>query len=206
MEARRPLVFCKHCGKGWKVQPCHTHAHVYCSKECRKAESVQREYPCPVCGVMKMRYLSGAEICMPCSRKIQGRTMKALGNNPRKYQTAEGEKRRLEKIRSKENRERTSILHKGKDKHTPKTKRFSKEHARAASGIFLNPQNQRFPFRNICKFVFENKHLFNDEDTIQKTYKGIQVKSYQCNATHGLSAIYAGRRNSWKGWRMHEKD
>ena len=42
--------------------------------------------------------------------------------------------------------------------------------------------------------------IFAEEDVVQKIHGGKPTKSYNCNATHGLSTLHTGFRMTWKGW------
>ena len=48
------------------------------------------------------------------------------------------------------------------------------------------------------KFVSENKDLFLQEDTINRS----KTSNPRVRAAAGLAAIHSGRAGSWKGWTL----
>lgn len=200
--SRRSIVFCAACKKEMRFKPSAESRHKYCSPECRRSVSNLKDRPCPICGILQVKRPSDKQNCLSCARIKQGQSMREKGHSPYRYETEESRKKRLQKLSSDENKSRVSLLHKGKDKHTPQTKRFSPYHSAAAIGVFVCPNNTKYPYQNISRFVSENQNLFLPEDVVQKVHGGKPRKSYVCNATQGLSTLHRGSRNTWKGWRL----
>jgi hypothetical protein len=199
--SKRITKVCKHCGKEWREKPSHAW-RVYCSRDCMAAgTSTSGNFPCPDCGIPIHRQPHLAKHrCMECARKRLGEQMVARGHNPYAFETAESMAKRMAALQSDEARKRTSETFKDKHPQSPLLKKFSPQHVKAVECFFRSPKNLVYYCRNISRFVHENKHLFNPEDTIQKVHGGKPSKSYVCNAVQGLSRIYRGVNGSWKGW------
>lgn len=203
-SARKPriTITCLCCGTQFLEKPSH-HWRRYCSVECSgKARTASRYTlkPCPECGKMKKtRFDREATRCEDgCRGKETQRIMKALGWSPQKSMTLDSEEKRIAALKSDKFREFVSQAKKGVPLKTDMTKRGSDKHARAIHGWLRSPDNTTHEFRNLAKFVGENRHLFSEEDTTHKPYK--ESLSYRCNAISGLHSVIRGRRGSWKGW------
>ena len=199
--AKRITKTCKHCGKEWKEKPSHAWRK-YCSRACMSADyTTTANFPCPDCGkeIIRQPY-KAKHRCHECAMKRHSAYLIGKGHNPYVFETQASREKRLAAIRSDANRQRLSELFKDKPKTAECHKKFSARHARAVECFFRDPRNVTHYCRNICKFVNDNKHLFNEEDTIQKIHGGKPSKSYVCNATQGLSRIQRGENGSWKGW------
>ena len=201
--AKRVKVTCKRCGKDWMEKPSHSWRQ-YCSRTCMKAAYTKTaNFPCPDCGKQMIRQPHLAKVrCHECAGKWTSAYLTGKGHNPYVFETTESRKKRLAAIGSEENRKRLSELFKDKPKIADCHKKFSARHACAVECFFRDPRNVIHYAKNICRFVHENQHLFNPEDVVQKIHGGKPSKSYVCNATQGLSRLYRGANETWKGWAL----
>lgn len=185
---------CLQCGKQFDGE----RKRKYCSHECAIAASTKKgNFPCPNCGKpMFRKQFKRDRKCMSCTRTIHGMHLKAIGVNPYVFETDESKSRRLASLRTEQHRKRVSIQWLDKPKTSPLQKKFSPRHSRAIECFFRDPKNVIHYCCNISKFVNENRHLFADDDIIQKR----PSKSYLCNATKGLAALHRGDVLTWKGW------
>lgn len=195
-------ITCQYCGIVFEVKP-SAFWRKYCGSDCYGKSKTDARYtlkPCPECGEMrKTRHDREPMRCKGvCAGAIIGARNKATGHNPYKTETEESRERRLSSLRSEKHRDLVSARQKGVPLTTAKTKRNSEEHFRAITGIFRSPSNTTHRFKNLTKFVRDNKHLFNPEETRHKPYK--DSSTYRCNAITGLMSIITGRRGTWKGW------
>lgn len=193
---------CQQCGDDFKVKPSH-HWRKYCGAICYgKAKTASRYTmkPCPECGKLKKtRHDREPTRCEPgCRGKETGRLQKKAGRTPYQSETAESKEKRLAALRTEKHRELVSAMKKGVPQTTPKTKRNSDLHFKAITGILRSSRNTTHRFRNLTKFVRDNKHLFTEEETRHKPYK--DTSTYRCNAITGLMSVINGRRGTWKGW------
>lgn len=193
---------CQQCGKTFREIPSH-HWRKYCGQECYGKAKTAARYtmkPCPECGKMKKtRFDREPTRCEPgCRGKETSRILKEKGWNPYKSETEESREKRLSALRTEKHRELVSSIKKGVPLTTAKTKRNSAQHFKAITGILRSPRNTTHRFKNLTKFVRDNKHLFTEEETRHKPYR--DSSTYRCNAISGLMSVISGRRGTWKGW------
>lgn len=189
---------CPQCNVQFQVKKSHLQKRIYCSIACRCAAKPKAIFTCG-CGEQITRR---AKKCKGCAGKERGQYLISIGYNPRMFSSKDSEEKRLAYIKSDENRRRISSLTKGKSIQRENGRRFSPRHCSAVECLLRDAKGIVHYCANISAFVFNNKDLFLAEDTIQKEYRGHARKSYQCNATLGLSRIYRGYRGSWKGWTL----
>ena len=187
METDRKCAFC-----GAQFTP-HKKTSIYCGLICRwrrnqKKRNQTGKKKCRQCGIdflpsgarqgcfcgescrsIRIKKIAYQGECLSCGKQVANRSMRCY--------------------RCRGN------LQVGVKLKTPKTKALSSLHARAAEGLFRDPRGVVHYFRNIIKFVHENKSLFFPEDSIQR-------RGSRSRASHGLCCVYNGRSGSWKGWTL----
>lgn len=77
--------------------------------------------------------------------------------------------------------------------------KLGEKHPLAARGYLRSPNNVIYPYQNLAKFVRENLHLFDEDDTVWRKRGGNVV----CNAMCGLYSLRGNHNKvagTWKGW------
>jgi hypothetical protein len=185
------------CGNRYRTKPSHAARRRFCSVACFALMQRRRESRnCASCGLAigERRLSDPTRYCWVCASIARGITLKRIGHRP---VLSEADERK--RLRSKEHRERTSKLHKGRRRTTPLAARFSPVHKRARHFVVSSPARRIYCVDNISAFVKKHRNMFLPADT-KKRRPG--SASYECRATHGLSTIGRGHRGSWKGWTL----
>jgi hypothetical protein len=192
------------CGRHYRTKPSHAARRRFCSRACDGLMKRRRETRnCALCGVSlgerPPSYYKLRKFCRRCANIAHGITLKKIGYRPMIGE--EGRRKWLAALQSKENRERTSKLHKGRKRTTPLAARFSPVHIRARHFLVSSPARRIYRVNNISAFVKSHQKLFLPGDT-EDLRPG--SASYYCHATHGLATVGRGFRGSWKGWTLVE--
>lgn len=133
-----------------------------------------------------------------CAYLLKGKQNKERGYNPSKTRNYA---KWLTSVQSEENRRACRDGNLGKIRNTPKSRRFSPQHTRAAECFLRSPNNVVYYVRNITRFVHEKPQLFPLETLNWKPHKRWKT-SVSCFATHGLATIARGHRMTWRGWQL----
>jgi hypothetical protein len=192
------------CGRQYRTKPSHAARRRFCSTICSGLMMRRRETRnCALCGVsLGERPLSSYKYtkhCLRCAGRATGITHKKRGYRP--VLNEESRRKWLAALQSKENRDRTSKLHKGRKRTTPLAARFSPIHIRARHFLVSSPARRIYRVDNISAFVRSHQELFLPGDTVDLRP---EMANYSCHATHGLATVGRGFRGSWKGWTLVE--
>lgn len=200
--AKRITITCAACGKEWKEKPSHFWRR-YCSTKCagNTVKNPDSKKTCVNCGgqfYTTWRTRKQITCSLSCAYKWRGKLFKKNGHSWIKYRN---ESKWLESVQSEENRKKISAINLGKVCSTPKTKRYSPQHARAVECFLRSPSNVVYYVRNITRFVHENHKLFPPQTLNWKPHNKYKA-SLSCAATSCLAAVASGRRMSWRGWQV----
>lgn len=200
--AKRITKVCPACGKEWREKPSHAWRK-YCSAKCagNSLKNPNREKSCVWCGAkFETTWKTRKRITCStaCVNAWNGKQRKESGHSPIKYRD---HAKWLAAVQSYENRRAVSAANTGKVRTTPKSQRYSPQHARAVECFLRSPNNVVYYVRNITRFVHENPGLFPTETLNWKPAKNWK-SSISCAAVHGLATVARGHRTTWRGWQV----
>jgi hypothetical protein len=197
--AKRATLQCETCSNPFRVA-----RHDLWRKRCpacvrlgkRLSKKKIHAKTCPVCKAPFTAARAETICCsVKCARVLLSRHHKASGHRPQNFVNPE-EWRRA--VKSKERGEKISMANTGRIRTSPRSRRFSPRHGRAAEFFVRSPDNRVWLVQNITRFVYENESLFDPDAVIWTT--GKYKSSIRCFASHGLATIGRGFRQSWRGW------
>jgi hypothetical protein len=185
---------CKHCGEVFITK---YNKKVYCSTKCRITNKNQSRKLRAKKGTRKNEFT-----CKVCGSAFET-TADAYGNFSRKETCS---KKCFDKLRfdGMRNSEKFSESRKAVGRKLLGVEMVTRGKSFNVC-VFTSPDGVDYECDNICDFVRNNRHLFDEDDIKYKSNNRGGTESW-CRAQVGLVSLSSGNASTWKGWTIRSKN